>query len=257
MRRVGVQSFRTARLHPVRRIYSRTYFTHYNALGPRRAASTRTASVPPTVLKSSMHVRNFSLAFLSTLVASGAWYAYKGNSDKQSDSVSHPFAANLTNSTISLDSASNLPFGSAKQSPSGTVQVENDQFYTTSTSVHDQPLSKKTDDSGKKMVGMMTPEQATEKLRRNEESYHVDRGSGVVRYDVVQLPSNDPIEDDHAEKIVEVPQSVAATTDGKSASDWMFWGVFDGHSYVSKYLSIEYIQRNANIFLADGQLRQD
>jgi len=47
---------------------------------------------------------------------------------------------------------------------------------------------------------------------------------------VVQLPSNSPIEGDHAEKIVEVPQSVAATGDGTSSSDWMFWGVFDGHS---------------------------
>jgi pyruvate dehydrogenase phosphatase len=88
------------------------------------------------------------------------------------------------------------------------------------------PLSKSTDDSGKKSVGMLTPEEATRKLRRNEESYLVGRGKGVVRYDLVQLPSNDPIEDDHAEKIVEVPPSVAGT----QASDWMFWGVFDGHS---------------------------
>jgi pyruvate dehydrogenase phosphatase len=75
---------------------------------------------------------------------------------------------------------------------------------------------------------MLTPEQATQKLRKNEESWLVGRGKGVVRYDVVQIPSNDPIEDDHAEKIIEV-QGVAATNDGSSASDWMFWGVFDGH----------------------------
>lgn len=49
-----------------------------------------------------------------------------------------------------------------------------------------------------------------------------------VRYDVVQLPSNDPIEDDHVEKIIEAPQ--AATTAGAEGNDWMFWGVFDGHS---------------------------
>lgn len=77
---------------------------------------------------------------------------------------------------------------------------------------------------------MLTPEQATQKLRRNEESYLVSRGQGVVRYDIVQVPSNSPIEDDHAEKIVEVPQSVAATSDGASSSDWMFWSIFDGHS---------------------------
>jgi len=48
-----------------------------------------------------------------------------------------------------------------------------------------------------------------------------------VRYDVVQIPSNDPIEDDHSEKIIELPQSSATAA---SSSDWMFWGVFDGHS---------------------------
>jgi pyruvate dehydrogenase phosphatase len=46
---------------------------------------------------------------------------------------------------------------------------------------------------------------------------------------VVQIPSNSPIEDDHAEKIIEVPSNLAATDNGAPASDWMFWGVFDGH----------------------------
>jgi pyruvate dehydrogenase phosphatase len=103
--------------------------------------------------------------------------------------------------------------------------VSFDQLAASATQEY-APLAKSTDDSGKKSVGMLTPEEATRKLRRNEESYLVGRGKGVVRYDLVQLPSNDPIEDDHAEKIVEVPPSVAGT----QASDWMFWGVFDGHS---------------------------
>lgn len=77
---------------------------------------------------------------------------------------------------------------------------------------------------------MLSPEQASAKLRTNEESYLVGRGEGVVRYDVVQIPSNDPIEDDHVEKIVEVPNTTAAAADGKASQDWMFWGVFDGHS---------------------------
>ncbi|EHK96346.1 putative protein phosphatase 2C like protein [Glarea lozoyensis 74030] len=74
---------------------------------------------------------------------------------------------------------------------------------------------------------MLTPDEATQKLRRNEESYLVGRGKGVVRYDVVQIPSNDPIEDDHSEKIIELPQALATSS---PTSDWMFWGVFDGHS---------------------------
>lgn len=107
--------------------------------------------------------------------------------------------------------------------------VDNDQFYTGQI-VGEGPLAKDTDDRGRKVLEMMNHEQATERLRKNEQSYLVGRGRGVVRYDVVQLPSNDPIEDDHAEKIVEVPSSVAATDNNAPSSDWMFWGVFDGHS---------------------------
>ncbi len=85
------------------------------------------------------------------------------------------------------------------------------------------------DHDRRKRRGIMTPEEATERLRRNEESYLIERGSGVVRYDVVQVPSNDPIEDDHAEKIVPVPESIAGPSDPASMHDWMFWGVYDGH----------------------------
>ena len=95
----------------------------------------------------------------------------------------------------------------------------------------DQPLTKESGD-GRLVVEMYTPEQATEKLRQNEESYAVGRGQGVVRYDVVQLASNHPIEDDHAEKIFAVPQDITIAPNGSAASDWMFWGVFDGHRWV-------------------------
>ena len=106
--------------------------------------------------------------------------------------------------------------------------VENDQFFTGDI-VADTPLSKETDGSDRLILEMLTPEQATQKLRQKEQSYLVGRGQGVVRYDVVQLPSNHPIEDDHADKIIEVPSSVTPPQDGLSSSDWMFWGVFDGH----------------------------
>ncbi|WEW55417.1 [Pyruvate dehydrogenase [acetyl-transferring]]-phosphatase 1, mitochondrial [Emydomyces testavorans] len=174
-----------------------------------------------------MFFRSFSLAFISTLVASGAWYAYKGNSNQESLShVATSVFPQKTSDIYSRVADTHIPTGPAEvpgRSPDRTLVVEDDQFYAT-TSVSEQPVSKQTSESGRRVVGMLTPEQATEKLRRNEESYLVGRGRGVVRYDVMQLPSNDPIEDDHAEKIV-----VAATEDG-STSDWMFWGVFDGHS---------------------------
>ncbi|RPB28572.1 protein serine/threonine phosphatase 2C [Terfezia boudieri ATCC MYA-4762] len=106
------------------------------------------------------------------------------------------------------------------------VAVDEESLYTASL-----PVSKKIEDTGgKKVLAMLSPEEATAKLRSNEESYNIGRGSGVWRYDVVQIPSNNPIEDDHSEKIIEVPAAVAPAEDGKNTSDWMFWGVFDGHS---------------------------
>ncbi|MCJ1253038.1 hypothetical protein MMC24_000845 [Lignoscripta atroalba] len=191
-----------------------------------------------------MYVRNFSLALVSGLVATGGWYAYKGTpssttdnraSTSQAGSLPGPsqLSNTITSNNVYSSSSQAVPNGvTAEQAAESTrraLVVENDQFYTHDI-VGDSPLSKVTDDAGRKVLEMLTPEQASHKLRRNEESYLVGRGRGVVRYDVVQIPSNDPIEDDHAEKIVEVPQSVAATQDGSSTSDWMFWGVFDGHS---------------------------
>ena len=98
---------------------------------------------------------------------------------------------------------------------------------------------------------MLTPDQATQKLRKTEQSYLVGRGRGVVRYDTVQMPSNNPIEDDHAEKIVEVPQSVSPPPEGTTSSDWMFWGVFDGHagwttSAKLRQTLISYVARELN-----------
>ncbi|VVT56524.1 uncharacterized protein SAPINGB_P005131 [Magnusiomyces paraingens] len=89
--------------------------------------------------------------------------------------------------------------------------------------------------NNKQPITMMTPLQVSARLRELEESYFVERGKGVVRYDVSQLPSNSPIEDDRSEKIVQVPLLTATSDKADSeakavSSDWMFWGVYDGHS---------------------------
>lgn len=164
-----------------------------------------------------MYFRNFSLALVSTIVATGAWYAYRDPP-----------------SALSADNSTNVPYSSstpprteeAKTSARRALVVENDNFYT-GTIQGDAPLEKITDGTGRKVLEMLTAEQVTQRLRTNEESYLVGRGRGVVRYDVVQIPSNDPIEDDHVEKIVEVPANTSTAAD--EGSDWMFWGVFDGH----------------------------
>lgn len=166
-----------------------------------------------------MQLRTFSYALASAVVASGAFYAYSGT-DKAGTSASLAADQTRSASTSAVDSEGTAPRRALLISQN-TADI--------GTIVGDGPLSKETDDRGRKVLEMLTPEQATQKLRRNEQSWLVGRGQGVVRYDVVQIPSNDPIEDDHAEKIIEVPQNITAEN-GASPSDWMFWGVFDGHS---------------------------
>jgi pyruvate dehydrogenase phosphatase len=161
-----------------------------------------------------MNARRAVVALLSGIVGYGAYYTYNGNSTDSAAALTPGFS-----------SSSTRPGDAA---PTRSVLVIGAEELSTGTFVGEGPISKTTDDEGRAIVEMLTAEQSTQKLRKMEESCLVNRGTGVVRYDQVQLPSNNPIEDDHAEKIVEVP---AAGASG-SGSDWMFWGVFDGHSYV-------------------------
>lgn len=225
MRRVTIQAVRTARRAPVWKVAGRRpcplSSAHHQARGLRPYSGGRHPFFVPAALQSSMHLRNFSLAVISTVVASGAWYAYQGDGSAQSLATQvRGFASSAIASAHAEDPG---------EATRRALLVSNDQFYAATLS-SDQPLSKTTDDSDRRVLNMLTPEQATEKLRKNEQSYLVNRGRGVVRYDVVQVPSNSPIEDDHAEKIVEVPSSVAANMKGEPSCDWMFWAVFDGHS---------------------------
>lgn len=177
---------------------------------PRSSTFTR----PEDVLKGqspSMNVRRATIAVVSGLVGYGAWYSYTGNSTD-------------TARAVTTDSAPSTAADNAI--PTRNILVIGADELQTLTFVGEGPITKTTDDEGRTVVEMLTPEQSTQKLRKMEASYLVNRGRGVLRYDLVQLPSNNPIEDDHAEKIVEVP----ARANAESGSDWSFWGVFDGHS---------------------------
>lgn len=220
MRRVAVQAFRSAR-RPILRKYPRTRTTAFAPIvshGLAYRQLTTRARASPNILTSSMQLRTFTGALVAAAVASGAFYAYRGGSSP------------LGNSPVAADQTRSLTTSAAEGAePTRRALVVGQGSLYTGTITGDGPLSKETDDYGRKVLEMLTPEQATQKLRKNEESWLVGRGQGVVRYDVVQIPSNDPIEDDHAEKIIEIPQNMAATENGAAASDWMFWGVFDGH----------------------------
>ncbi|KAK1761243.1 protein phosphatase 2C [Echria macrotheca] len=171
-----------------------------------RSSRPRPVQITGEPLRASMYIRRTSFALVSALVGYGAWYSYGGNA---------PNAA-----IRSYTTPENAPGDAA---PTRSVLVIGADELHTGTYVGEGPISKATGD-GQMVVEMLSPDQATKKLRKMEESYFVNRGRGVVRYDVTQLPSNSPIEDDHDEKIVEVGAGAGKT------NDWMFWGVFDGHS---------------------------
>ncbi|TQS37653.1 hypothetical protein Golomagni_01866 [Golovinomyces magnicellulatus] len=165
-----------------------------------------------SVRDKSMHIGRTAAAVLFGVVGYKSWHSYHSNAEY------------LGSGSTKTDSQAQ-PVLDRK-----VIVVNADSLYTVLVP-GDEPISKITDESGTKVVEILTPEQATKKLRRNETSYLIGRGNGVERYDIVQIPSNDPIEDDHAEKIIEIPfpktDSLSST---KSFSDWNFWGVFDGHS---------------------------
>ncbi|CAJ2511178.1 Uu.00g068030.m01.CDS01 [Anthostomella pinea] len=185
------------------------------ALGARSSSSSsRPNHALSEPLRSSMYIRRLSVAFVSGLVGYGAWYTYKGNNALEQATGR---AYTTTATQLAPDAG-----------PTRTVLVVGADELHTGTFVGEGPISKNADGSGRNVLEMLTPEQATEKMRQNEVSFMVNRGQGVLRYDIVQVASNNPIEDDHAEKIVEV--APPSSSEDKSNSDWMFWGVFDGHA---------------------------
>ena len=234
MRRAAFQVLRSAR----RSSRGRNFFLQNHVVTPRKSLSHREREhlVHTHLLSSSMYFRNFSVALVSTIVASGAFFAYRGGVGRGPNgeivASSSPISGQTQTRSLTTSGVFSSPSPDPLLPPSAEAQatrkalvVEAGQLYTASI-LGNEPLAKSTDDNGRKVLEMMTPEQATHRLRRNQQSFLVGRGKGVVRYDVVQLASNDPIEDDHAEKIIEVGQDIS----GGQANDWMFWGVFDGHS---------------------------
>lgn len=81
-------------------------------------------------------------------------------------------------------------------------------------------------------VTLLNSKEVTRRLRSHEQSLFVNNGKGIIRYDISQLPSNNPIEDNHSEQIIVNP--------GSANDDCMFYfGIYDGHGgyYTSSKLS--------------------
>lgn len=181
-----------------------------------------------------MYIRRFSVAVISTLVGYGAYYTYKttgaGNQHAIARSFGSSSSAAAAAGTASSPTIASTASGSAAAQQTRSVLVIGADELFTGTYVGEGPITKETDGEGRTVVEIITPDEATRALRRTEQSFLVNRGQGVVRYDLVQLPSNNPIEDDHAEKIIELPNRPDKPDDPLANGDWMFWGVYDGHS---------------------------
>lgn len=244
MRRAALQVLRTARRtsNTGRRTFetkpfssSAFHYTRRSRSSPFPSQITTSQGQLQYPLQSALQLRNVALFIISSLVASGAWLAYTEDPNNKVSNFSTASTSTFSTLSTALITA---PFVTPSPSvlyadPPASVEVskkhlvvQNDQFFT--GDFGDQPVSKQIDGSGRLVVEMLTPAQATQKLRQNQESYLVGRGQGVVRYDVVQLASNNLIEDDHVEQIITNPDR----SSGPATSDWSFWGVFDGHRYV-------------------------
>lgn len=236
MRRAIVQNIRTFRRpNPRKALKSLRIGSPHHASSQRSIASRgqQPAQVPMR------WSRRISIPVALGVGAAASYYGYQQSTYSSavvpsvSPVPSEQSRGYATSTATTYSELSNSPIGvhsaEVPEAVRKALVVDQGQLFTAQIPA-DVPISKETDASGRKVLEMLTPEQASAKLRTNEESYLVGRGEGVVRYDVVQIPSNDPIEDDHVEKIVEVPDTTAAAEAGKAQSDWMFWGVFDGHA---------------------------
>lgn len=174
MRRAAFQAVRSVR-RPCLRKFARSrvaFAAPSTGLLSRGVHHQVRSRASPTILSSSMQFRAITGALVAAAVASGAFYAYNGNQS--------------TNTTASpIAQAQSLSTQAGSEPTRKALVVGQGELYT-GTITGSGPISKETDEYGRRVVEMLDPDQATAKLRKNEESWLVGRGQGVVRYDVVQ-----------------------------------------------------------------------
>lgn len=124
----------------------------------------------------------------------------------------------------------------------------------TSSSSSEKSIGQGASSNKQNTISLLTDKEVTNRLRDLEQSYFVNRGKGVLRYDVAQLPSNNPIEDNRIEQVITVPNE-----DGSSLNveDLYFFGIFDGHGgpYTSTKLSqdlVHYVAHQLGKIYSEG-----
>ncbi|EGV66331.1 [Pyruvate dehydrogenase [acetyl-transferring]]-phosphatase 1, mitochondrial [Yamadazyma tenuis] len=171
---------------------------------------TTTTRVKPQARNGNKHFKKRNAALVSGFIIVGSFVTFNQSNYYNLDTIP--------------PSASKKLFPS--RSSTSAVPPEDKNLYTSSNSSISTNYSLG-HQQHKEGVFVLNEEQVSEKLRQFEESYFVNRGKGVTRYDVCQLASNSPVEDDRSEEIVQVP--ILQDNNVKTSTDWMFFGVFDGH----------------------------
>lgn len=185
-------------------------------IASRRLQATRRlfSSQNTTKKNASRFFNKSNVALVSGVVFVGTYVTFTLSKHYKLDSVPPSLS-----SSVSLKIAGAHPLNSAQP------DAGNGLFQSaTSSMLQKNGLGAQQNKEG---IFLLNEDQVSAKLRQFEESYYVSRGKGVTRYDICQLPSNSPIEDDRAEEIVQVP--ILQDNNIKTSTDWMFFGVFDGH----------------------------
>ncbi|KAI5970684.1 PTC5 [Candida margitis] len=197
-----------------KRLLSSTSKTSINSSKLLNSSKTFFKSLPKTE-QQQYQKQGKNVALVSGIIIVGSYIAFNQSNYYNLDT--------LPSSPQSSQVAANAAAGSFAKPPK---LLEDKKLFSTSTSSMHQENSI-SHQQHKEGIFLLNDEQVDTKLRQFEESYFVNRGKGVMRYDICQLPSNSPIEDDRAEEIIQVP--ILQDNNIKTTTDWLFFGVFDGH----------------------------
>ena len=164
--------------------------------------------------------RTRNVALVSGIIIAGSYVSLSQSNYYNLDTLPH--GSNGSSSLNGIKSGSVYSLDPYSHNP---IKNDGRYFSTFTNSMQNNGIGNY---QNKDNIFLFSDEQINQKLRRFEESYLLNRGKGVSRYDICQLASNSPIEDDRAEEIVQVP--IIQDNNIRTSTDWMFFGIFDGHS---------------------------
>ena len=209
-----------------KRLISSTSKTSLNSSKLLKSSKTFFKSIPPKTEQQQQQQHYLkqgkNVAFVSGIIIVGSYIAFNQSNYYNLDTL--PLLPQ-SSQTAALNPTAAAAGGAGSFAKPPKLLEDKKLFSTSTSSMHQE--NSISHQQHKEGIFLLNDEQVDTKLRQFEESYFVNRGKGVMRYDICQLPSNSPIEDDRAEEIIQVP--ILQDNNIKSTTDWLFFGVFDGH----------------------------